>query len=161
MAHSVKAKYVSESQTDQVQVVMPPHLNGYGNLFGGQLAKWIDMLAGVVARRHCGMAITTAAIDNLRFREPVRQNDMVVLRGRITHVGTTSMEVRVDSYAEDAAGARRLINTAFVIMVALDDKGRPSKVPALLAATPEEEREYQAGARRREMRHRIYKDLYE
>ena len=68
MADSIAGKYVSDSQTDQVQVVMPAHLNGYGSLFGGQLAHWIDMLASVVARRHCGMAATTAAIDNLHIQ---------------------------------------------------------------------------------------------
>ncbi len=156
-----KAKRVSDSCTEQVQVVMPPHLNGYGNLFGGQLAVWIDVLAGIVARRHCGMTITTAAIDNLRFRKSVHQNEMVVLRGRMTYAGKSSLEVRVDSYSEDDDGCQRLINPAFVIQVALDENGRPCPVPGLIRESPEEEAAFQAGAKRREMRDKVYRDLYE
>ncbi len=160
MSAEPKEKFVSDSATEQVQVVMPPHLNGYGNLFGGQLAMWIDIIAGVVARRHCGRTITTAAIDNLRFREPVHQNDIVILRGRMTHVGRTSMEVRVDSYVESPAGCR-LINTAFVIQVALDGDGRPAPVPGLVPQTHEEKMAYEAGTKRRDLRGKIYRDLYE
>lgn len=140
---------------------MPPHLNGYGKLFGGQLAMWIDVLAGVVARRHCRCTITTAAIDNLRFRESVGQNDLVVMRGKMTHSGITSMEVRVDSYVENTKGEERLINTAFVIQVALGADGRPCPVPPLIPRTPEEKKDFEAGAKRREVRNKIYRELYE
>ena len=160
MACKTTPKYVADSQIEQVQVVMPQHLNGYGKLFGGQLAVWIDILAGTVARRHCGMAITTAAIDNLRFRGSVKQNEMVVMCGRMTHVGNTSMEIRVDSYVEDDNGDKRLINTAFVIEVALDEDGKPCPVPELLLRTPEEEKEFQDGAKRREMRLKLRDELY-
>ncbi len=157
----MEGKCVCESVSEQTQVVMPPHLNGYGKLFGGQLAVWIDVLAGVVARRHSGMIITTAAIDNLRFRESVKQNELVVLRGKMTWVGRTSMEVRVDSYVEGDNGVQKLIYTAFVIQVALDENGKPCQVPPLIPRTQEEEHAFQAGQKRREMRNKIYKDLYE
>ena len=79
---------------------MPNHLNGAGRIFGGQLVAWIDVIGGIAARRHCGCAVTTAAIDNLQFREPVYVNEVVVLRARVTFVGRTSMEVRVDTFVE-------------------------------------------------------------
>lgn len=153
-------KHVCDSCTEHSQLVMPLHLNGYGNLFGGQLAKWIDILAGVVARRHCGMQVATAAIENLRFQGPATQNDLIVLQGRMTYAGTTSMEIRVDSHVEDENGVRRTINTAFVIMVALDKNGKPHPVPALVPETPEEVREFEAGARRREMRRTVFSEMY-
>ncbi len=150
-------KRVSESRTEQINVVMPQHLNGHGILFGGQLAMWIDVVAGVVAARHCRDRITTAAMDNLQFRESVGESTLLVMRGRLTYVGRTSMEVRVDSYAEDTrSGARRLINTAFVIEVAIDDSGRPREVPPLIPETPEEMADFQAGEKRRKMRKEKY-----
>lgn len=155
------SKTVAESKTEQVQVVMPPHLNGAGKLFGGQLAVWIDHVAGIVAMRHCGRQITTAAIDNLRFRESVDQGELVVLRGKVTYVGYTSMEVRVDSYVESLNGQRKLINTAFVIEVALDDNGRPCQVPGLACVTEFEEQEFAVGARRKELRRTLQKDIYD
>ena len=155
------AKCVCDSETEQVQVVMPQHLNGYGKLFGGQLAMWIDIVAGTVARRHCGTTITTAAIDHLRFLGPVCQNEMVVLKGRLTYVGTTSMEVRVDSYVEDNSGGQRLINTAFVIEVALDDEGNPAPVPSLVCRTDDQKKDCRAGEKRRAMRRKIQEELYD
>lgn len=154
-------KYVSASQTEHVQLIMPQHLNGYGQLFGGQLAAWIDVLAGIVARRHCGCAITTAAIDNLRFLGPARQNELIVLKGRITHVGTTSMEVRVDSYVEDECGGQKLVNTAFVVLVALGESGKPCRVPGLILRTDRERSDFAAGAMRRQMRQNFQKELYQ
>ena len=54
---------------------------------------------------------------------------MIVLIGKLTYVGTTSMEVRVDTYVEDAEGIRRPINRAYFCMVALDENDKPVKVP--------------------------------
>ena len=147
-----KAKKVCESEAEQVQLVMANHLNGSGRLFGGQLAEWIDVLAGVVARRHCNSNITTASIDSLNFKEAVHLNGLMVLHGKVTYVGNTSMEIRVDSYVENRDGVRRLVNTAYLTEVALDDEDRPTTVPGLICDSEEEKQEYQAGIRRREIR---------
>ena len=113
-----KAKKACESEAEHVQLVMANHLNGNGRLLGGQLAEWIDILAEVVARRHCNRNITTASIDSLNFKEAVRLNELMVLHGKVTCVGNTSMEIRVDSYVENQDGERRLVNTAYLTEVA-------------------------------------------
>ncbi|HBY73017.1 MAG TPA: acyl-CoA thioesterase, partial [Lachnospiraceae bacterium] len=64
----MEAKRVKDSITEQIQVLMPTHINGQDRLFGGQLVEWIDVVASVVARRHSGCNVTTAAIDNLQFK---------------------------------------------------------------------------------------------
>ena len=97
----LRAKRISESQTEQVQIVMPGDTNGYGRLFGGRLVEWIDIVAAVVARRHSGREVTTVSIDNLNFKAPAHSNETVVLIGRVTYAGRTSMEIRVDTYAEN------------------------------------------------------------
>ena len=76
-------KSVNESKAEQVFIVRAPHINGYGRLFGGQLMQWIDELAGIVCRRHSEMGVTTAAIDNLNFKDAAYQNDMIVLKGKL------------------------------------------------------------------------------
>ena len=113
-------KHVEDSLTEQTYLVMHRHINGYGRLFGGQLLAWIDELAGIVAKRHCVSEVTTACIDQLNFKHPVLLNETLVMIGRITYVGKTSMEVRIDSYVEDLNGMRRMINRAYVVMVAID-----------------------------------------
>ena len=145
-------KKASQSLTEQQYLILPAHINHYGRLFGGQLLKWIDELAGIVAMRHCGCTVTTAAIDNLQFQAPAYTGDMVVLRGWVTYVGRTSMEVRVDTYREALDGTREMINRAYIDMVAINCKGKPTPVPPLVLETEEEHREYEAACRRKQMR---------
>ena len=143
---------VADSTVTQTQVVLSSHINGAGRLFGGQLMEWIDVVAGVVARRHAHRDPTTAAVDSLQFKEPILLNETVIIIGRVTYVGHTSMEIRVDSYVEDLDGTRKLANTAFFVMVALDKNGRPAPVPGLILETEEEKASWEAGKRRNELR---------
>ena len=146
------SRKVSDSRTQQVQMLMYEHMNGYGRLFGGRLMEWIDVVAGVVARRHSGCDVTTAAIDRLEFIAPAYIGDTVVLDGCITYAGRTSMEVRVDTYVEKLSGARERINRAYLVMVAIGSDGKPVPVPQLELTTDEERAEHAAALRRKELR---------
>ena len=125
-------KTVQDSITEQVHILMPENLNGYGRLFGGRLMQWIDEVAGVTARRHSGCNVTTAAVSELQFHAAAHVNDVVVLEGRILRVGNTSMEVQVDTFVE-RPGERVHINRAKLVMVALDENEHPTPVPKLRA----------------------------
>ena len=123
----IRAKKVEESVVEQVYQLRPEHLNGAGRLFGGRLMEWIDEVAGLVAIRHSQGNVVTASVDNLRFIRGAYQKDLVVLIGRLTYVGKSSMEVRVDTYVESMDGIRRPINRAYITLVALDTEGNPRK----------------------------------
>ena len=97
-------KRVSESRIEQVYQVRPEHLNGAGRLFGGKLMEWIDELAGLVGIRHTQQDVITASVDNLKFIRGAYLKDLLVLIGRVTYVGKTSLEVRVDTYIESLDG---------------------------------------------------------
>lgn len=145
-------KHVSDSRTEQIQILMPEHINGYKRLFGGKLVEWIDIVAGVVARRHSNKNVTTVSIDNLQFKAPAFVNSTIVLIGKITYVGKTSMEVRVDTFVETLEGEKTLINKAYLVMVALDDNQIPTPVPRLILDTDEEKTEWESGIKRSELR---------
>lgn len=145
-------KTVESSKTEQIQILMPEHINGYNRLFGGKLMEWIDVVAAVVARRHSNRNVTTASVDNLVFKAPAHANDTVVLKGQITYAGRTSMEVRVDTFVEELTGEQRMINRAYLIMVALDGDDKPTLVPKLILKTDEEKREYELAKVRKELR---------
>lgn len=145
-------KKAADSLTRQQYLICPAHINHYGRLFGGQLLKWIDELAGIVAIRHCGMTVTTATIDNLQFLAPAYTGDMIVLEGRVTYVGRSSMEVRIDTFREALDGSREQINRAYLDMVAIDCRGKSVEVPDLLPETEEEKAEYEAAKKRRALR---------
>jgi acyl-CoA hydrolase len=137
---------------ETVHIVRPNHLNGANRLFGGILMQWIDEVAGIVAKRHAMMNVITASVDNLRFLKGAYQNEMVVIVGRLTYVGTTSMEVRVDTYVENKEGRRKAINSAYFVMVALDESDKPVPVPQLILETEEEKAEWESAKKRREIR---------
>ena len=147
---------VSDSFTEQVHILSQGNLNGYSRLFGGQLMGWIDVVAAVVARRHSGRNVTTAVVDMLQFQAPAYANDTVLILGKITYAGRTSMEIKVTVYVEELSGERKLINTAYVVMVALDENERPTEVPGLILETEEERTEYE-NAKLRKARRMEYK----
>ena len=148
----MEPKTVDESRVETVHIVRPNHLNGANRLFGGILMQWIDEVAGIVAKRHSMCNVTTAAVDNLTFLHGAYQNEMVVIRGKVTWVGTTSMEVCVDTYVENQTGEHHRINNAHFIMVALDENEKPVTVPRLLLQTEDEKLAWEHGEERRRIR---------
>ena len=145
-------KRVEDSYTEQVQVLGLANMNGNDRLFGGTLMSWIDIVAAVVARRHSNRNVTTASVSELTFKAPAFANDTLLLCGHITYAGRTSMEICVESYVEELNGARKLINTAYLTRVALDENGTPCTVPPLLIETEKQRLEYEAAIERRNER---------
>lgn len=160
MKNTSCTKTVQQSETTQVQVIMYEHLNGHHRLFGGKLVEWIDVVAAVVAIRHAGCPVTTVCIDNLYFKAAAHVGDLVVLQGKITYVGTTSMEVRVDTFIENQDGSKYPINHAYLTLVAMGEDEQPTAVPRLSLGTPQEQAEWDAGLRRTQMRKQRRKDFY-
>ena len=146
----MQERTVEYSRTEQTHIVQPADLNGGGRLFGGTLLKMIDEVAAIVAMRHCGFkTVTTAAIDNLVFKSGAYVNDLIVLIGYVIYTGKTSMEVRVDTYVERTDGMRYPINRAHIVLVALDEKNRPTAVPQLVLQNDVQREEFLQAQRRR------------
>ncbi len=153
-------KRVRDSYSEQVQILTQANINGYNRLFGGQLMEWIDIVAAVVARRHSGRNVTTAVVDTLTFQAPAYPNDTLNVCGYITYVGRTSMEVCVKTYVESLDGTKELINTAYLVMVALDENEKPTEVPRLMLETDEERKEWEAAERRVRLRKKRNRENY-
>lgn len=146
---NMKEKSVSESAADAVQVVLPNDTNPLGNVLGGRVMHWIDMIAAVVAYRHSKRPVVTALMERLEFHSPIRLGQIAILKAAVNYVGRTSMEVGVEVYAEDPmSGKRHHTSSAILTYVALDDSGKPTPVPPLLAEKAEEKRRYQEGEKR-------------
>ena len=152
------AKTVDESRVETVRIVRPNHLNGANRLFGGILMQWIDEVAGIVAKRHSMSNVTTASVDNLTFLHGAYQNEMVVIKGKMTWVGTSSMEVCVDTYVENLSGEHHRINNAHFMMVALDENDKPVVVPSLILQTEDEHLAWAHGEERQRIRKQRKKD---
>jgi len=147
------ARSVQDSITEMVQIVLPNDTNTFGNVLGGHVMQWMDLVGAIAANRHCRMPIVTASMERLDFLFPIRLGDIVVLKASVNSIGTSSIEVGVDVYAENPlSGVRRQTSSAILTYVALDVHGHPAPVPRLVLKTKEERRRFQAGQKRRKMR---------
>jgi acyl-CoA hydrolase len=124
-----------------------------GYVHGGVILRLCDEAAGIAAIRHCGVRVVTAGVDRMTFLDPVHVGQLVMLRATVNAAWRTSMEVGVRVESEDVR-TRQLTHTstAYLTMVALDDGGRPTRVPPLAPGTPDERRRQQEAALRRDNR---------
>ena len=158
MEQKREMKRVAESVTESSKIIRQEDINGQNRLFGGRLMEWIDEVGALTAMRHCGGLVTTLAVDQLLFRHGAFLNQVIVLEGRVTYVGNTSMEVRVDTYAEDIpTGDRVPINHAHLIFVHVDEEGHPMPIRyGLDIRSHREQADWDAALKRAESRKERY-----
>lgn len=146
-------KPVSESQVVMARQMMPNDANPWGYVHGGVVMKLVDEAAGSAAIRHARCRVSTAALDSMSFLHPIHVGDMVTVMASVNDVGRTSMEVGVRVETENLlTGERHHTSSAYVVMVALDDRGRPIQIPPVLAETHDQRRRMAAAKIRRAQR---------
>ena len=147
------SKTVADSRVTLSQLMLPEHANLRGDVHGGWIMKLVDEAGALAAMRHAQARVVTVAIDQMRFHEPIRIGDLVVLEAEVSYVGRTSMETRVRVSAENPiTGVSNNTNTAYLVYVALDEAGQPRPVPPLVAETEAERRRQEAGRERQAYR---------
>lgn len=134
---------VSHSEITMAHLMMPEQATAAGFVHGGELVKLMDSAAAVAAIRHCRTAVLTAMMDEIKFLHPVKAGDLVVLHACLAFASRSSVEVRVEVEVENLLNRNRVkATTGYFIMVAVDEKGKPTAVPALTPCTEEEERHF-------------------
>lgn len=148
------AKRVADSRTVMTEMVMPNDTNPMGNLMGGYLMRWMDIVAAICAGKHCEAHVVTAAVDHISFQKPIRLGDVVTLEACVTRAFNTSVEIYVEVFANDIKGQNaRRCNHAYFTFVALDENRKnPIEVLPVLPLSNEEQQLYDSAARRRELR---------
>ena len=128
-------------------MMLPSDANPKGNVFGGVILKHVDLVAGVVAKRHArNTNCVTASIDRMTFLKPVYIGNALILSARLNYVHRSSMEVEVTIEAENLDdGTKVHTGTAFVTTIALDRNGRPTEVPQLVLKTADDRRRFREG----------------
>ncbi|MGD8787453.1 MAG: acyl-CoA thioesterase [Phycisphaerales bacterium] len=155
-----KGKHPKDSAVVTRYLLMPQQANPHGTAFGGAIVAWIDMVAAMVAQRHCGKEVVTAGIDSLIFKEPIRIGDHVILKASINYVGTSSMEIGVQVSREDPYTGKQVIaTTAHLTFVALDDNKKPTDVPPILPETEQEKKRYENAKIRVQTRKELLKKM--
>ncbi len=143
------SKSPEESKAEMTVRMFPSDANPAGNVFGGEILRQIDLIAGLVAQRHSRTNAVTASIDRVNFLRPVFVGNALILNARLTYVHRSSMEIEIRVEAEDLmTGKRTLTNTAYVTSVALGNDGKTIEVPPLKLETEEDRKRFAEGEQR-------------
>ncbi|MFA5873668.1 MAG: acyl-CoA thioesterase [Anaerolineales bacterium] len=153
MQHSHDPKPMRASRIQLAQMMMPEHANTHGNVHGGWIMKLVDEAGALASTRHAAHRTVTVAIDQMVFRHPIHIGDLVLFNAEVTYAGRTSMEVEVDVIAENPISGEQIhTNAAYLVYVAIDDDGKPTQIPQLVAETPEEQARMDAAVERQQRR---------
>ncbi len=135
------------------ELVLPNDTNPLNNLMGGRLLHWMDIAAAISAQKHCNNIVVTASVDNVSFRHAIKLGDVITIEAKVTRAFSTSMEVRLDVWAENIpSGTRVRSNDAFYTFVALNKEGKPISVPEIEPETEAEKKLFEGALRRRQLR---------
>ena len=113
-------------------VPMPADLNQNGDVFGGWVMAQVDGAGAIPAMRRARGRVATVSVNSFMFKQPVSVGDIVSFYADIVRVGTTSITVRVEVYAERNYAAPIIVKVteAELTYVAIDAEGMRRQVPA-------------------------------
>ncbi len=154
MSSSPRLKRVDESRSVMTEMIMPNDTNPTGNLMGGNLLRWMDIVTSICAGKHCEANVVTASVDHVSFQRPIMLGDIVTLEASVTRAFRTSVEVYVEVFAADIKGHNyRRCNHAYYTFVAIDNvEQKPIPVPGVTPLTEIELQRFESAPRRREAR---------
>jgi acyl-CoA thioesterase YciA len=110
-------------------VAMPGDANPSGDIFGGWLLSQMDVAGGIIAHRIAEGRAATVAVDAMKFHLPVFVGDVLCCYAAVARIGTTSIAVKVEAWAERRNSTVRVKVTEGVFTyVAIDADRKPRKL---------------------------------
>lgn len=135
------------------EIMTPDMANFGGNVHGGAIMKLLDRVAYTCAVKYSKHYCVTLSFDQIHFNQPIKVGELVTFYACVNYTGTTSMEVGIKVVAENiVSGIKRHTNTCYAMMVAVDDKHKPTRVPPIQLHTDCEKRRYQNAVLRKELK---------
>jgi len=148
----MKAKHPKDSETVMTDLVLPSETNPLNNLFGGELLARMDRAASIAARRHSRRIVVTASVNHVAFKRAVPLGSVVTVVAKVSRAFSSSMEVYLDVWIDDReSGERTKANEAIYTFVAVDEMGRPVKIPEIIPVTEEERLRFEGALRRKQL----------
>ena len=110
---------------------MPADSNANGDVFGGWIMAQVDLAGAVLPSRIAKGRIATVAVNQFIFKQPVSIGDLLSFYAHVQRVGTTSITVRVEVYAERNPANLHVVKVteANLTYVAIDHEGKPRALP--------------------------------
>jgi len=140
------------SKTVVTDLVLPSETNPINNLFGGELLARMDRAASIAARRHSRRIVVTASVNHVAFNRAIPLGSVVTVEAKVSRAFSSSMEVYLDVWIEDRESGECIkANEAIYTFVAVDETGRPIKVPELIPETDLEKERFEGALRRKQL----------
>ena len=148
----MQSRTAEQSKTIVTDLVLPSETNPINNLFGGELLARMDRAASISARRHSRCIVVTASVNHVAFNRAVPLGSVVMIEAKVSRAFSSSMEIYMDVWIEDRESGERIkANEAIYTFVAVDETGRPTKVPELVPETELEKLRFDAALRRKQL----------
>lgn len=120
---------IQASETRIFKAVFPNTTNHYDTLFGGTAMHMMDEVAFITATRFSRQRMVTVSSDRIDFNKPIPAGTIVELIGRVSHIGNTSLKVRVEIYIEQMySETREKAVTGEFSFVAIDENKKPTSI---------------------------------
>lgn len=149
-----------QSELTMSILMTPDTANFSGNVHGGVILKLLDQVAYACASRFSGGYVVTLSVDQVLFKEPIFVGELVQFLSMVNYVGKTSMEIGIRVEAQNIQKRTvRHTNSCYFTMVAVDENGKPRRVPDLTIDTPLKKQRFEAGKHRKEVRLKMQKEL--
>jgi acyl-CoA thioesterase YciA len=130
MADTESARRPPDREPALRAIAMPADANPFGDIFGGWLLSQMDLAGGTIATRRAKGRTATVAITGMNFHQPVFIGDEVTCYAEIIRIGTTSMTVKIESWARRRTGEDHVhVTDGTFTYVAVDADRRPRPVP--------------------------------
>ena len=147
-----KTRTPDQTLAVNTEIVLPNDTNTLGNLMGGRLLHWMDVIAAVAATRLCKRVVVTASVNNVFFKRPIKLGAIVTLEAKVSRSFSSSMEIIIDVFVEDRTTSKKIeAGRAIYTFVAVDQLGNPIQVPVILPQTDQEKERYDAALRRKQL----------
>ncbi|MFO6422583.1 acyl-CoA thioesterase [Motilimonas sp. KMU-193] len=138
----------------------PQDVNFGGKVHGGAVMKWIDLAAYACAAGWSGKYCITAYAGGIRFVSPILVGNLVEVDAKVVYTGSSSMHIAIEVTACDPKDLNRKITTyCIVIMVAVDEAGKPTPVPTWVPITEDDKRQHATALKLIEMRKKISDEM--
>ncbi len=113
--------------------VYPTDLNPNGTAFGGFIMSQMDKAASIMVEEVIVGKAVTVFVDKLHFNYPLHNGDIYSVYAEVVKLGHTSITMHITF--ESKCGLSKVcynICDANFVFVAINDKGKPISIKALL-----------------------------
>jgi len=145
-------KHPKDSLTILTDLVLPGETNYLDSLFGGELLARMDRACSISARRHANKLVVTASVNHVAFNKSVPSGSVLTIEAKVSRAFSSSMEVYVDVWIDTLNSEEKTkVNEGIYTFVAVDNNGKPTKVPELIPQTDLEKKRFADALRRKQL----------